>query len=350
MLEYRQIQRLDLELSSKCNAACPQCPRNFFGYPNNRGFVEHSMTLAEAQQIFQPDFLHNIKEIYINGNYGDFVMNPESLEIIEYFKQHTSPGCHYKISTNGSARTKQFWHKLGSMGITVNFCLDGVDQETHAKYRRNTSFKTIIQNAQTFIAAGGIAVWKMIRFDHNQHQIDRAVAMSKELGFASFFEVDHGRNTGPIYDKDFNLVDKLGKFESWNTQQVFAGMNQKNAVIEIKNYSYSSVKENIHCKSKTRQEIFVSSTGRVYPCCFMGYEPETYERGAETYCAYMNHQLLQIIDQNHALTHGLENCINWFARVEESWSKESFEQGRLIVCNDSCGKGNLYAPAKVHTN
>ena len=42
------IRQVHLEISSECNATCPQCPRNLCGYPHNDGYEEHSMTVAEA--------------------------------------------------------------------------------------------------------------------------------------------------------------------------------------------------------------------------------------------------------------------------------------------------------------
>ena len=53
MINFSNIQHLHLEISSKCNARCPLCPRNFFGYPFNDGYVEHDMTLDEAKQILE---------------------------------------------------------------------------------------------------------------------------------------------------------------------------------------------------------------------------------------------------------------------------------------------------------
>ena len=86
MYNIKDIQHLHLEISSRCNAACPLCPRNFYGYPHNDGYVEHDMTLKEAQQIFSKTFLNQLNEIYINGNFGDIVMNKDSIDIIKYFK------------------------------------------------------------------------------------------------------------------------------------------------------------------------------------------------------------------------------------------------------------------------
>ena len=44
----------------------------------------------------------------------------------------------------------------------------------------------IIKNAQAFIDAGGYAVWKMIKFDHNEHQVEDCRALAKNLGFQRF--------------------------------------------------------------------------------------------------------------------------------------------------------------------
>lgn len=340
MYTYQEITCLDIELSSECNASCPQCPRNFFGYPNNRGYIEHSMTLDEAKKIFPTEFLSRLKRIYLNGNYGDLIMNPQTLEIIDYFRSHTPDNCRYLASTNAGARNRSFWTGMANLRVEVLFCLDGTDNETHGIYRRNTLYDTVINNAKSFIAAGGQARWKMIVFDHNRHQIDQARQLSKELGFLSFVTMDHKRNTGPIYDKNFNLVGQLGDWKPWNKHDAFEHMNARSFQVDIRDLNNEGYKPGISCRAKNDKDIYVSSTGRVSPCCFMGYDPDTYMRGSKTRLAYGNQQLLEIMDPNNALKYGIKNCINWFNKVEQSWTKERFEDGRLILCNDNCHAHN----------
>ena len=79
-----EIRLLHLELSSDCNAECPLCVRNLFGYPLNRGYEVHSMTLAEVEQMFAPEFVGQLTEILVNGNFGDIVMT--SFFIFNFFK------------------------------------------------------------------------------------------------------------------------------------------------------------------------------------------------------------------------------------------------------------------------
>ena len=82
--------------------------------------------------------------------------------------------------------------------------------------------------------------------------------------------------------------------------------------------------------------MYVSSVGKVYPCCFLGFNPTNFGHG--NYQAVANAQLRPLIDKNNADEYGLKNSITWFNNVEKSWSIPSFEQGRLVICDDVCGQ------------
>ena len=88
MILFEDIRDVHLEISSLCNAACPWCPRNFWGYPYNGGYPEVNLSLGQCERIFNPSFLNQLTSIRINGNFGDIVMNPEGADIVEYFYNH----------------------------------------------------------------------------------------------------------------------------------------------------------------------------------------------------------------------------------------------------------------------
>jgi MoaA/NifB/PqqE/SkfB family radical SAM enzyme len=326
------IRHVHLEISSFCNARCPLCPRNFYGYPFNDGYVEHNMSLAEAKQIFEPNFIQQLDELYINGNFGDAIMNPETVSIVKYFQEYNSK-LKIRISTNAGARNKQFWKDLAKLGTEIHFCIDGLE-DTHSLYRQNTKYKTVLNNAKIFIAAGGHAVWKMIKFDHNQHQIDQARALSTQLQFKKFNLVDNGRNQGPVFDKNKKLVHVMGQVQTVNFDKLF--WSRTNNEVLLEDITPGRVPLPIVCAVKKSKSLYVSSTGEIYPCCFLGFNPKNYGHG--NYHAAANSQLAPLIDKNNALKYSLRECISWFNQVENTWNIPTFEQGRLIICNDVCGQ------------
>lgn len=336
MLRYDQIREIHLEVSSLCNARCPLCPRNLNGYPYNNGYTETNLTLAQCRRIFNDsNFIKQLDRVYINGNFGDAVMNPETPDIVEYFKSQ-SDHISVTISTNGSARSKKFWQRLAQANANVEFCLDGL-ADTHHLYRQNTNWQTVINNAKTFIAAGGKAFWKMIRFDHNLHQIESCRKLSAELGFASFMLVDDNRNAGPVFDKQGNLVHVLGasKYQGETSFKVMFVQQTTNNIQLDDVIPYTAVKKEIRCYTKMARSIYVDSTANVYPCCWTGFNPQSYGKGS--YHEAINAQLKPLLSKNNALEHPIKECIEWFGQIEESWAKESFNSGRLVCCNDNCG-------------
>jgi MoaA/NifB/PqqE/SkfB family radical SAM enzyme len=333
MIAYDQIREVHLEISSLCNARCPLCPRNFRGYPYNDGYVEANLTLDNTQHIFSPIFLKQLTRIWINGNFGDAVMNPETPDIVEYFRSHNKDLI-VDISTNGSARDQEFWIRLAQANASVYFCLDGLE-DTHHLYRQNTSWTTILNNAKIFIDAGGQAIWKMIKFKHNEHQLEDCKNLSKQLGFTNFELVDHGRNQGPVFDRHGNLQHVLGEYQGETSFEILFHKKRTDIILLEDIVPYVTYHPKINCYTKQAQSIYISSTGDVYPCCFTGFNPRTYGKGE--YYEAVNTQLASLINNNNALEHSLQECIQWFNKVENSWDKDSFEAGRLVCCNDNCG-------------
>jgi hypothetical protein len=333
------VRDLHLEISSLCNAACPLCPRNFSGYPHNAGYDEHNMTVQEAQKIFPAEFVKQLRHITINGNFGDAVMNPDTVPIVNYFKFH-NPGLHISISTNGAARDARFWQALAAEGAEVSFCIDGIDDYTHTLYRRNTVYSTVMKNSATFIAAGGRANWKMIDFEHNRDQQESARKLSAQRGFANFFLTNDGRDSGPVYNNNGDLIYIIGesKINFTPSKRIEPAIDrdhspqyQSNQIVWV---NKSQIK-NINCQVAKSRSIYVSSTGDVFPCCYTGLNPTRYRNNTDI--GYSMEQINHVMSKNNALEYDLTTCIEWFDHVESSWQIDSFENGRLLICNNICG-------------
>ena len=80
----------------------------------------------------------------------------------------------------------------------------------------------------------------------------------------------------------------------------------------------------------------MSSTGDIYPCCWLGFSPQKYND--DLY--HGNEQLKQLMNnaENNGVTHGLEKAVSWFTLVKESWRKKTIKEGRLYRCDLHCGK------------
>ena len=293
------------------------------------------MTLAEAQKIFEPEFLSQLDEILINGNFGDIVMNQEAVEIIEYFRQHGSNTMRIDISTNGGARNSEFWTRLAQLKVQITFCLDGLE-DTHSIYRKNTVYSTVIKNAKTFIDAGGQAIWKFIVFDHNQHQIEEARAVSKQMGFRGFFaDTQSKRNNSAVFNKDKELIFVIGTTDRIGIDfNLMYRAHSKQHIPDLDNFGYVSVP--ISCEVEKTRSVYINSIGEAYPCCYIGFNPLTFNRGAGY--LYPTMQIRPLVKENNILEFGLKHSIEWFSVIKESWDKPDFVSGKLITCNQSCGQ------------
>jgi len=329
MIVYDKIRSVHFEISTRCNSTCPDCLRNFRGVNDVLAtYPVTDMSLSQVKQIFTESFLQQLTYMTINGNYGDFVTARDGLEIVKYFKQ-INHSLQIEISTNGSARP-DIWEALGQLGIKVTFRLDGLE-DTHHLYRQGTDFNYILKNAKKFINAGGVAVWAMIIFDHNRHQIEDARKMSRQLGFKYFDIVDAGRNVMPVFTSDRRLSHVIGEYHgSTDFDELFNSFNNYKidpaaGVMSEKN-SYP-----VKCKVKEIQEIYVCANGEVYPCCWLGYYP------LHSNARPSNVQLTPLIKNNNALEQGIEESIKWFNEIEKTWDIDTVQNGKIYECNQTCG-------------
>jgi MoaA/NifB/PqqE/SkfB family radical SAM enzyme len=334
VIDFNDIRDVHLEISSLCNASCAWCPRTFWGYPYNSGYPEVNLSFDQAKKIFQPEFLIQLNSIGINGNFGDIVMNPEGPNIVDYFLS-INPQLQITISTNGGARDQKFWTQLAQTSAIVFFCLDGLE-DTHHLYRQNTRWKTVIQNAQTFINAGGHAVWKMIKFAHNQHQVEQCQKLSQEFGFTDFQLITDGRDTAPVFNKQGKLTHVLGNYTGEKDFKVLFHKKKTDTILLEDIIPNRTPAKSVLCGAKQSKSIYIAANGDVSPCCFTGFYPKTYGHGQ--YHQAANAQLISLISKNNALEYSLQECIEWFKLIETSWKVDSYKQGRLVICDDVCGK------------
>ena len=327
MIKYESIKTVEVELSSFCNASCPLCSRNWYGFnPKDPGFIVKHLTLDEFQRIFDKKFLRQLDQIVFQGNFGDFAMNPQTPQIVDYIVQ-SAPDLSILGYTNGGVQNQNWWKKLHKMSIV--FAIDGATADVHQLYRKDTDFDKVIENAMAFRAAGGRATWRMLEFDHNRHQINDCKKMAQDLGF-EFMLNPNIKSSGPVFDQKKIYLHSIG---NWSGSKKIDDLMSHDLVLEDLAATDTGHRK-ISCACSRTNGIFVDSTGSVFPCCYMAHSPATWGKGRWGQVA--NKQLLPLINDNTALQHGLETAIKWFSNIPPTWKFDTVKQGRLWYCDTNC--------------
>jgi MoaA/NifB/PqqE/SkfB family radical SAM enzyme len=329
MLKLSQVKQVHVELTTRCNARCPMCMRNYRGYDYNSGYPLCELGLKEFKHILPPERFPSISMVNFNGNLGDFANAKDAVEIVEYL---VDLGVKVSINSNGSLRSPAWWAKLARPGVTIGFALDGME-DTHSLYRQDTNWSRIIENATAYIKAGGKAIWRFVPFEHNQHQQQACKQLAMDLGFAEFENIYDGRESTPVYTRDGEFSHQIGKPFDSTIPKINDLLTSHITWFDAKTVKVDRdiTPLNLRCIHKVNQEIYIAADGSVYPCCFLGFYPATMKHPG-------NSQLLPMVKENNALEYNLEHCMQWFEQVEESWKQESIAQGRLYTCVNTCGR------------
>ena len=186
-VQVSDVTEIDLECTTYCNLACPECNRTTDADDISSILNTTHITLENCRTWFKPSELTSLKDIRFCGAIDEALMNPELTDILDFFLDEFQIK-YIDIRTNGSVRSTKWWsnfvNHLPEKHIII-FGLDGLE-DTLDIYRVGADYKKVIDNAKAFIDAGGIASWQFIEFEHNKHQVEEAREIAKELGFKEF--------------------------------------------------------------------------------------------------------------------------------------------------------------------
>tara|TARA_A100000164_G_C21929181_1_gene784690 strand:+ start:1736 stop:2680 length:945 start_codon:yes stop_codon:yes gene_type:complete len=296
------ITRLQIELTSFCNANCPSCERYNYQYdksnPYSRNLNQNYISLSNFQRWFNYPF-KKLQRIHFCGNIDEPTLNPDLLEICEYINDK-HPNLDIWIATNGGTKTKQFWQKLAKYNTTVIFGIDGLSDTNHI-YRKNVKWFKLEENFKTYIKHGGKAIWQFIVFEHNKHQLSKAKKISKDENFLAFNEKYSER--------------------------------ENNEVVEVKKNKVGQ--NDVKCKatyfnSELEKSFFIDVNGTVWPCCWMG-------------TSYYSDKFFKYFGSE--VNHILDNNLNYSSFDEiidsEIFSNLWYNLKMMEICNIKCKRNKI---------
>ncbi len=349
MYSYEDIKTVHLEITQRCQAACPMCDRNMNGGKDNPHITNAELSFEDCQRIFTPAFIQQLKNMYMCGNLGDPIVARDSLEVFDYFRTNNEK-MWLSMNTNAGAKPVEWWRELaqvyGRMGAVI-FSVDGLKDTNHL-YRQNVVWDNVERNMRAFIDAGGRARWDFIIFGHNEHQVDEAEALANEWGVERFQKKksgrfitikSHAKNSHQAQNRkgqETQLIEKPKSEENIN----LALLKQK----EIEK-SYGSMKDyydscSIKCKVAEEKNIFITAEGLLMPCCWAA--GRMYKWWHQDYRV---EQIWDFIDRAggkegiDVIHNDLQTVMqgSLLKDIENSWSLPSVEQGKLGVCAMKCG-------------
>ena len=175
-----------IEPNLYCNLQCPACPTGLrLGLRPTVG-IDEELFKATIDEIGDYVF-----QLYMY-NWGEPLLHKRTPEMIAYAKKKD---INILLSTNLSIKlTDDYIDRLVLSGLDrMLVSIDGVTQESYAKYRRNGNLELVrdnlrrIQRAkQRLDRATPKVVWQFLVFRHNEHEIEQARALHKEWGANEF--------------------------------------------------------------------------------------------------------------------------------------------------------------------
>lgn len=270
------IKKIELEITSDCNAACPGCARTL-----NKDLLQiNSFSLQDLQRMF-PIADYNDVKFKFCGVLGDPAINVECVAMVDYL---TSLGGYCELSTNGGVQTADWWSQLGDIAterpglVHVHFCIDG-HKETNHIYRANTKWAVIERNIQAFSdsAPKNHATWIYIVFDHNEYELDAAKQHAEKIGF--MFATRTGMRNS--YNQWIAQIGKKNNKIETHITTTKVEHSKKDAMKEIDDFINDYEQDNastdkiqkmldsVVCKYIHESEIFIASNQTMWPCCFL---------------------------------------------------------------------------------
>lgn len=268
---------LVLDFTTHCNAKCPQCARTdqtSGGLKKKEDIPLMHWSINDVKLVYTKEQLENVKSITFSPSWGDPMMNPDAYEIIDHLLEMLPFDATLTNITNGSMRTEEYWWKLGGLALkhrtkkfATIFDIDGINQEMHSMYRRNTNLQKVLDNMKAFSNNGkSITRSQSIIFKHNQDYMEEIKQLTKS----------YGSQNNAFVKSDRFKQDKNGNYKPYK----FLDENNNEVILEWADKPWADthvplgkdiiLSNEIICKWAVTNNLNINFDGLVWPCCYIG--------------------------------------------------------------------------------
>ena len=240
---------ISVEPTTSCNLRCPECPSGLRSFTRPTGMLDMTFFKNITDQLYR-NVLYLV--FYFQG---EPFLNPQFLDMIRYASSRkiytaTSTNAHY-LDDNTARKTVE--SGLDRLIISI----DGTTQDIYSQYRIGGSLEKVLAGTKNIVAwkkkldsPRPYLVFQFLVVHPNEHQIDDAKKLAKEIGVDSIVF-----KTAQIYDfiNGNTLIPEQTKYSRYK--------KNKNGKYEIKNKLLN------HCW-KLWQTSVITWDGKMVPCCF----------------------------------------------------------------------------------
>ena len=289
---WREPYSIVLDTTTYCNAKCPQCHRtnstegaklSFQGKVTKNLPLLH-VPLEKIKKAFSPNVLKRCRDIQLCPTWGDHMMHKHASEIIEYFLS-SDKYVTVSVNTNGSMRDEMYWwnmcaqavkykSKYGIRRLKITFDIDGINQEMHNLYRRNTNLQKILNHMKVCSEFKDYVLvqTQTVIFRHNQEHLKEIEDLCKSYGSEKHTSVISDRfydkqsedeNTYHFYDENNKKLTLHRVTDEWKD-------NFKKDGALISRGTASEGTETPTCNWSLTNSLNINFDGNVWPCCFFG--------------------------------------------------------------------------------
>lgn len=347
-----QLYHWHFEVSGKCTLKCPRCPRN---EADPVPWINKELNLDFFKNLLTPELLKNtVRRITMCGDVGDPIYASEYLDIIAYIKQH-NPKIHVYTITNGSYRKPQWWREFAKVSNeydTVNFSVDGYDDQSNNLYRLGSDWNSIMTGMDVMCnESTAFVYWATILFSFNQDYLDRIKQQASDIGcdgvqltYSTKFGSKYGQAYGGVADALEPRTEFISKTHRYERKFIkLSTRDQHNQdYLEENKKLYFATKEQHNtfitpmCNIGNRG-LYVSADGVLHPCSWVSYPYVSLASDRKTiHFKDSFHQVYR--DKLNLNTRSLEEVLN-----DDIWSVlfDSFDDSTRawVECEQKCSCG-----------